>query len=225
MVELQIVKKIFKSEYLLMLRNKGDFFNILVFFILISTIWALSIPGGIININKIGPSIIWVSLLLVIYLNMEKMFRLDYRDGTLSQWKLKLNSLTLYAFSKIVVHWSLSVIPLILITPCLALMFHLSINTLIILIMALLLGAWCLIALGAMAVTLTIKVESSSILVAILLLPLYVPILLLGIETTLTTTSSDLLGAYFCLLIALAIILGLISPVITACGLKIALSE
>lgn len=224
MSENQIIKKIFKMEILSLIRNKGDFFNILVFFVLISTVWILAIPADLINLNKIGPSVIWVSLLFVIYLNLDKLFRADYYDGTLSQWLLNLNSLVIYAFSKIIIHWILSIAPLLVITPLLALMFHLSLKSLVIISGALFLGSWTLISLGAMVVTLTIKIESSSILVAIMLLPLYVPVLLLGIATTLTPVSINLLEAYFCLLAALAIISGLIAPFIAACGLKTALS-
>ena len=75
MSENQIIKKIFKMEILSLIRNKGDFFNILVFFVLISTVWILAIPADLINLNKIGPSVIWVSLLFVIYLNI--LFRIQ----------------------------------------------------------------------------------------------------------------------------------------------------
>ena len=218
-----IVKKIVKSECIAVYRSKSSIVSGLVFFILIPTLWVLSIPKELVPIDKLAPSIIWVSLLLVIFFSLEKIFRHDYVDGSLIQWKLSLGSLKLYVLSKLISHWLINTIPLIIITPLLGLMFHLPVNTLFILTAAVLLASWIFIALGCMVITLTLRIESNSVLVAIMLFPLYVPVLLLGTATTLFA-SSDLVSAYLALLLALAIISGLISPFIAASGLNVALS-
>lgn len=223
MLNIYVIQKIFRTECLAVFRNKANFFNNIIFFILVSTLWVLSVPVEVINVDKLGPSIIWVSLLLVIYLNLDKLFRADYLDGTLVQWNLSLGSLRIYVLSKLLVHWCISIVPLILVSPVLGLMFHFTLKSLVILMGSLVLAAWTLIALGSMVVTLTIRLDSSSLLVAIILLPLYVPILLLGTSATLASNSTELLSAYFSLLLALAILSGLISPFIAASGLKTAL--
>jgi heme exporter protein B len=169
-----------------------------------------------------APGVLWVAALLAAMLSLPRVFASDYEDGTLDQLLLVPQPLLTLVLAKVLAHWVLSGVPLALLGPLLGLQFGLDGEAVAVLGMALLLGTPCLSLIGAVGAALTLGLRGGGVLVALLVLPLYIPVLIFGagaVHAALAGTAAaphlSLLGA--CLLIALVV-----APWATGAALRIA---
>lgn len=172
------VIKIILRECLLTWRRPWEWLNPLLFFILVVLLFPLTLTPEIKILRIIGPGTVWVAVLLAILLSLTRLFQTDYEDGSLEQWILSSQSLTLLIFTKIMIHWLMIAIPLSLISPLIALMFHLPWPVLKILEITLLIGTPLLTLLGSIGAALLVSLRQSGLLLALILLPLYIPTLI-----------------------------------------------
>jgi heme exporter protein B len=161
-------------------RRKSDWVNAWLFFVLVVSLFPLAITPDDALLHTIAPGLIWVSALLSMLLALNHFLKPDYQDGSLSLLLLSPHSLSLLLLAKITAHWLMSGLPLILMTPLLALFLHLSADETITLMWALLWGTPILSLVGGVVVSLTISLENQSFLLALLVLPLCVPVLVFG---------------------------------------------
>lgn len=216
--------RVIRRECLLTWRSPVEWLNPLLFFILVSILFPLTAVPDIKFLQLMGPGILWVAILLAMLLSVTRLFQPDYEDGSLEQWLLSPLPLPLWVFAKVMAHWLMLVIPVLLMTPLLAVMFHLTWHVILILMLTLLLGTPLLILLGAIGAALIVSLRQSGLLLALILLPLYIPTLIfatsaLGAATAGFSATSSLLwlGA----LLSLALVL---APWITAITLKIGIA-
>ncbi len=170
--------KIIRRECLLTWRRPWEWLNPLLFFILVVLLFPLTLSPELKILKLIGPGVVWVAALLSILLSLTRLFQLDYEDGSLEQWILSSQPLALLIFIKILAHWLMLAIPLMIISPIIALMFHLSWPMLKTLILTLLIGMPLLTLLGAMGAALLVSLRQNGLLLALILLPLYIPTLI-----------------------------------------------
>ena len=174
-------------------------------------------------LKRIAPGVVWVAALLSVLLTLPRLFAADHADGTLEQMVMSPYPLPLIAAGKMIAHWLMSGLPITLIAPLLGLQFGLEASELVVLVAGLILGTPILSMIGAIGAALTLGVRGGSILMALLVLPLYVPVLIFGagaVEQAMVsidyTANLSLLGAGL-LLGALAV------PFAVAAALRISL--
>jgi heme exporter protein B len=162
------------------LRSKAELGVQLLFFIIVITLFPLGIgpePGAL---RIIGPGVLWVAALLASLLALPRLFAGDFADGTLEQIALSPYPLPALVSGKILAHWLATGAPLVVMSPLLALQFGLDAEEIVVLALGLLLGTPTLSLLGAISAALTLGVRGGSALLALLTLPLYVPVLVFG---------------------------------------------
>ena len=170
----------FRRECQLLVRNTANVAQPLMFFIIIALLFPFSLPAESGLLARIGGGVIWVSAVLATLLNLDNMFKPDYQDGTLEQILINDRSLSLAVLAKSLAHWVSSGFLLCLITPLLGLSFNIPSAQIWVLFTSLLLGTPSLVLIGAIGAALTVTLQRSGVLIAIIILPLYVPILIFG---------------------------------------------
>jgi heme exporter protein B len=153
------------------------------------------------------------------------MFATDFADGTLEQMALSPNSLSLMVAAKILAHWLLSGLPLVLLAPILGLQFDLSTNALWVLTLSLLLGTPVLSLIGAVGAALTLGVRGGDVLLSLLVLPLFVPALVFGAGAVQAEISGLGASAHLSVLAALVLVAAVFSPWASAASLRIAIES
>ena len=172
------MNSIIRRELLIAFRRQADIFNPLWFFIIVITLFPLSIGPEPNLLARIAAGIVWVAALLSALLSLERLFRDDFQDGALEQMMLMPVPLSVVVISKVAAHWLLTGLPLILISPLLAVLLSLDFNTWLAVVLTLLVGTPTLSFIGAIGVALTVGLQKGGVLLSLLVLPLYIPILI-----------------------------------------------
>jgi heme exporter protein B len=159
-------------------RQRSDIFNPLLFFIMVITLFPLGIGPEPKVLTRIAPGIIWVAALLASLLSLERLFKADYNDGSLEQMLLSAQPLPIMVLAKVLAHWLLTGVPLIIVAPLLAVLLHLDSHSYLALIATLALGTPVLSLIGAIGVALTVGLRKGGVLLSLLILPLYIPVLI-----------------------------------------------
>lgn len=175
---LGIALTIIRRELLIAYRKQADVLNPLWFFIIVITLFPLSIGPEPQLLARIAAGIVWVAALLSALLSLERLFRDDYRDGSLEQLMLLPVPLFVVILCKVASHWLLTGLPLILISPILAILLSLDFQTWLAIALTLLLGTPTLSFIGAIGVALTVGIQKGGVLLSLLTLPLYIPVLI-----------------------------------------------
>lgn len=192
-------------------RRREECWHPLLFFILVCVLFPLATNTNPHFLRQIGVGVIWVSALLATLLSLPNLFKEDFDDGCLEQVMLSGYSMGFLVLAKVIAEWIVFALPLIVITPLLALMFDLPASDIILLIATLLLATPVLYFIGAMVAALTVGLPKNGLLLALLLIPLYIPTLIFAANSVLAEQAHHsyaapmaLLGAFFLLsLIAL----------------------
>jgi len=173
-------KRLLKRELLRQWRSRQDVTNPLIFFLITVSLFPLAVtPDGEL-LASISGGIIWVSALLAAMLSLESMYRDDYRDGTLELLLLQSGSPYLVVVAKIISHWVTTGIPLVVISPVLAIMMHLPTHAMTALLSSLIIGTAILSLIGSVGMGLTVGLRQGGVLLSLLVLPLFIPVLIFG---------------------------------------------
>jgi len=216
---------IVRREILLTMRHPADLLNPLVFFVLVVSLFPLGISPSDEVLREIAPGVIWVAALLATLLSMELMFKSDYEDGSLEQMSISPQPFMMLVGGKIIGQWLVSGLPLVLISPMLALMLSLGEEGIKAMFISLLLGTPTLSLLGSIGAGLTIGLKKGGVLIAILILPLYIPTLILGTHMIqVAEAGGTYTGEILWMSALLALSVGL-APFATAESIRIALSD
>lgn len=169
---------IIKRELQIAMRKQAEILNPLWFFLIVITLFPLVIGPDPALLSRIAPGVAWVAALLSALLSFERLFRDDYIDGSLEQLMLTSQPLVLTALAKVLAHWLLTGLPLILLSPIAALLLSLEIPIWWALVLTLLLGTPVLSCLGAIGVALTVGFRKGGVLLSLLVVPLFIPVLI-----------------------------------------------
>ncbi len=175
---LSLALRILRQEWRLAVRHPAEIVNPLGFFLLVLILFPLALGPEPQLLSRLAPGIIWVTALLASLLSFERLFRDDWADGSLEQWLLLPQPLPWLVLCKVLAHWSLSGLPLVLCSPLLALLLSLDMSRWLALMWTLLLGTPILSLLGAVGVALTLGLRKGGLLLSLLILPLYIPVLI-----------------------------------------------
>ncbi|MCU1265139.1 MAG: heme transporter permease [Acidobacteria bacterium] len=171
---------IIRRDLILAWRRRADVLSTLFFFVIVVSLFPLSISPDPRLLKSIAPGVVWVAALLASMLSLGRLFSNDYVDGTLEQILLTPQPLYLIVLGKVLAQWLVAEVPLVLMAPILGVQFGLSQNTLVVLTISLLLGTPVLSLIGSIGAALTLGLRGSGVLVALLVLPLYIPVLIFG---------------------------------------------
>lgn len=171
---------IIKRDLLLAVRRQSDVLITLFFFVIVVSLFPLSVGPEMNLLRTMAPGVVWVAALLASMLSLGRMFSNDYLDGTLEQMLLSPQSLSILVLGKAFAHWLVSGVPLVLMAPVLGIQYDLPVDALFVLTGALLLGTPVLSLIGAIGAALTLGLRGGGVLVSLLVLPLYIPILIFG---------------------------------------------
>ena len=161
-------------------RSRGDFVNPLGFFVMVVSLYPLGMSPDPALLSRIGPGLVWTSALLAVLMSLESLFRGDRDDGALEQLLMSAVPLPLLALARVLAHVLVVGVPLVCIAPVLALMLHVEGDAFAALMAGLALGVPVLCMVGAIGAALTTGVARGGVLVALIVLPLYVPVLVFG---------------------------------------------
>ena len=212
-----------RRDLLVSLRRVQDVLTPVIFFAIIVALFPLGVgpePGVL---ATLAPGVLWVAALLATMLSLPRMFANDHADGTLEQLLLAPHPLAVLVLGKVFAHWLLTGLPLVLLSPLLALQLQLPSDAFTALIGSLLLGTPVLSLLGATGAALTLGLRGGGVLISLLVLPLYTPILIFGAGSVAAATTGLDTEAYFSLLGAFLVLALSFTPWATAAALRVSI--
>jgi len=177
---LALARCVVHRDLLLALRRRSDVVTALLFFVIVASLFPLGVGAEPNLLRAIAPGVIWVAALLSSMLSLGRLFAADHADGTLEQMLLAAAPLGVVVVAKGLAHWLVSGLPLVVIAPLIALQYDLAPGLYGVLALSLLLGTPVLSLIGAIGAALTLGLRGGGVLLALLVLPLYVPVLILG---------------------------------------------
>jgi heme exporter protein B len=210
-----------RRDLKLALRRRSDALNVLGFFALACSMFPLAVGPQREWLTRIGPGVIWVAALLATLLALPRLFEHDHADGTLDAMIASGRPLPMVVAGKLIAAWLVTGLPLIVLTPVLAVAFSLPMDALPVLLASLALGTPILLGLGAIAGALTLGLKAGPTLVTLLCLPLYVPVLVFGAGAVEAQASGLSPAAHLALLAAGMLVVALAAPPVAAQALRI----
>ena len=214
---------ILKRDLLLAFRLRAEAVYPLLFFVLVVTLFPLGIGDNKKLLMEIAPGIIWVTALLAAMLSLDSMFRSDYEDGSLEQLTLSSYPLAVIVSAKIMAHWLVSGLPLLLVAPLLGVLLYLPDQAMPILLLTLLLGTPVLSLVGAIGIALTVGLRRGGVVLSLLILPLYVPVLIFSTLAIQNAVEGFSAVAQISMLAALLVLAVTLTPMAVASALRISL--
>jgi len=209
-----------RREWQLLFRNTSSLVQPLCFFVIIALLFPLSLPVENELLRRIGGGVIWVSAVLATLLSLESMFRADYNDGALEQWLMHPRSLPVAMLGKVFAHWSATGLILSLFSPILCLTFRIPTEQIWVLFLGLLLGTPSMSLIGAIGAALTVTLHRGGVLLAVIILPLYIPILIFGAGMITQSASGANIGGQIYALLAILMLAITLAPFAIAGALR-----
>lgn len=210
-----------RRELLLAWKRPGDVLNPLFFFAMVCTLFPLAIGPSPAQLAFIGPGVLWVAALLASLLSLNSLFLSDYEDGSLEQLLVSAQPLPVLAIGKTLAHWVISGLPLVLISPLLAMTYRLPPGVMGVLMLTLFLGTISLCLLGSIGAALTVGLHRGTALLSLLILPLAMPVLLLGANTVSLAADNEAYATGIWALAAYAVAALSLAPYATSAALRI----
>jgi heme exporter protein B len=204
-------------------RHRHDIINPLAFFLMVAVMFPLGVSPEPKFLAEVAPGVIWVAALLASLLSVDGIFRTDFEDGSLEQMLISPQPLVLIVFAKVLSHWLISGFCLALMSPLLALILFLPAEGLFSLVISLLLGTPTLSLIGAIGAGLTVGLRKGGILIALLVLPLYIPVLIFGAGTVQAGTMGMSIEGYLAFLAAILVFSIMLAPFAIVAALKISI--
>lgn len=220
---IKLLMLVVRRDLLLAMRRRADVLTILVFFVLVVSLFPLGVGPEMGMLRKMAAGVLWVAALLASMLSLGRLFSADYLDGTLEQMMLAPQSLSILVLGKMIAHWFVSGLPLVLMAPVLGLQFDMSASALLVLMSSLLLGTPILSMLGAIGAALTLGLRGGGVLLSLLVLPLCIPVLIFGSGAVEAVTSGLSAFSNLSLIAALLVLCLVFTPWVTAQALRISM--
>jgi heme exporter protein B len=214
---------ILRRELKIALRRKGDALNVLVFFVVVASLFPLGVGPEPNQLRTMAGGVAWIAALLAALLSLPRLFAADYGDGTLEQMLVSPQQLALVVLAKISAHWLCTGLPLALAAPVIGLQYSLPADALWVLLISLLIGTPVLSLLGAAGAALTLGVRGGGALLGLLVLPLCVPVLVFGAGAVTASLTGINPSAHLSLLGAFLAVSSLVGPWAACAALRVAL--
>jgi heme exporter protein B len=215
---------ILRRDLLLAMRRSSELLFPLIFILVTVSLFPLGIGPGSDLLARIAPGVIWIAALLATVVSLDSLFRSDYEDGSLEQFLVSGQSLPLLVLAKVVAHWLVAGLPVVLLSPLLALWLNLHNSAWWVMMTSLLLGTPILSLLGAIGVGLTVGLRRGNQLLALLVFPLFIPVLIVATAAIMAVVDGLPALPFLGLLLAGLVTSVTLAPFAAAAALKISLS-
>jgi len=220
-----VLRQVIVSEWRISFRSKQELFNGLMFFVMVIVLFPLGVDPGVSFLSVSAGGLIWVSFMLSLMLSVGQMFKLDYEDGTLEQWVLSGQPVFLLVLAKVLALWVVTSLPLVIISPLLALMLHMPPAQIPLMMLTLLIGTPCLALIVSIGAALTAGVRGGGVLLMLLVLPLATPVLIFATGILNAANEGLEVNGLIAILLSLLVLAIVSCPFATAASLKIAIDN
>lgn len=173
-----LLRGVFKRDMAVAFRQKSELVQPIMFLLMVVTLFPLGVGPSPDTLQRIAPGVIWIAAILSSLMGMERLFRDDFQDGSLEQVMLSPVPLWQVVSVKVLGHWLISFVPLLLLSPLLAVFLNLTMAMYLALLATLIIGTPLLSFIGAIAVGLTVGLQRGGLLLALLLIPVFIPLLI-----------------------------------------------
>lgn len=213
-----------KRDLLIAFKRKNDIANPFMFFFIVVSLFPIAISPDGEKLSEIAPGVIWIAVLLSSMLSMDNLYRADFEDGSLEQLLLSPNPLFFLVLAKNIAHWLVSGVPVILVSPLLAYMLSLPSQAYGVLLLTLLIGTPIISLIGSIAVALTVGLGSRGLILAVITLPMSVPVLIFGTLAVQSQLNGISPLGYLSLLFAMFAAALSLAPLASAAALRISVN-
>ncbi len=210
-----------RRDLLLAWKRPGDVLNPLFFFAMVCTLFPLAVGPSAEQLTFSGPGVLWVAALLATLLSLNSLFVSDFEDGSLEQLLVSPQPLPVLVLGKTIAHWLTSGLPLVLVSPVMAMTYRMPVDVVGVMLLTLVLGTVCLSLLGSIGAALTVGLPRGTALLSLLILPLAMPVLLLGANTVSLAADNEMYSTGIWALGAYAVAALSLAPYATAAALRI----
>ena len=222
---LQLTMLIVGRDLKLALRHWDQVIQPLIFFAVVTTLFPLAISPELAELRRIAPGVVWVAAMLASLLALESLFRTDVEDGTMEQWTLAGQPLSVMLLSKTVTHWLLAGLPIVLLSPVVGTALGMPSSVWGVLAASLALGTGCLSVLGAIGAALTVAIRRGNVLLALLVLPLEMPVLIFGARAVDLSMHGESVAGPLNLLAAMLLLFLSLGPFAMASAMRISVES
>lgn len=213
-----------RRDLLIAYKKKHDVVNPFMFFLIVATLFPIGISPDPDRLGEIAAGVLWISALLAAMLSMDSLYRADYEDGSLEQLLLSPHPLYFMVLAKNIAHWLVSGLPVVLVSPLIAYMLNLPDASYFAVFITLLLGTPVLSLLGSIGVALTVGLGSRGLILAVITLPMSVPVLIAGTMAVQQTLNGASLAGYLAILGAMLLVSLTLAPLASAAALRISVN-
>ncbi len=213
-----------RRDLLIAYKRKNEVVNPFMFFLIVATLFPIGISPEPDRLSEIAAGVLWISTLLASLLAMDSLYRADYEDGSLEQLLLAPHSLYFMVLAKNLAHWLVSGLPVVLVSPLIGYMLNLPAESFGILFVTLLLGTPVLSLLGSIGVALTVGLGSRGLILAVITLPMSVPVLIAGTMAVQQTLNGASLAGYLAIMGAMLLASISLAPLASAAALRISVN-
>ncbi len=210
-----------RRDLLLAWKRPGDILNPLFFFAMVCALFPLAVGPSVEQLQFSGPGVLWVAALLAMLLSLNGLFLADFEDGSLEQLLLSPQPLVILALGKTAAHWLTTGLPLVIISPLMAVTFQMPLQSIGVLMLTLGLGTMSLSLIGSIGAALTVGLHRGTALLSLLILPVAMPVLIFGARTVSLAAAGDSYSAGVAALAAYAVGALTLAPYATAAALRI----
>ncbi|HIG0327754.1 TPA: heme exporter protein CcmB [Legionella pneumophila] len=202
----QLFGKQFRRELLIQVRQIRYLVNSCLFFLMLLFIFPLTLRPELMLMRMFAPGLVWMAILLSMLLSLERLFQQDYEQGVLEQWLVSGQALNLLVTAKVLAHWLVSVTPLLILSPVIAILFSFTVWETCILLLSLICGTPAILFLCALAAAFSVGINQRGALIALILLPLALPLLIFGSGTLSVAMQGLPVSGYLALLLAMSLL-------------------
>lgn len=210
-----------KRDFSLAYRQRAELMQPLMFFIMVITLFPLALGPSPQTLQLVSGAIVWVAAILSLLMGLDRLFRDDFANGSLEQMMLSPTPLYMVVLVKVMTHWLVNIVPLLLISPLLALFLNMTNTMYFTLILTLLLGTPIISLVGAIGVALTVGLQRSGVLVALLLIPLFIPLLIFATSAIEYASMNLPIGKLLGIMGSMLLFTLAVSPAVIAYSLKV----
>ena len=205
-------------ELRLATRTGGDALTLVLFFVMVGAVAPFAIGPDRTLLAKLAPGLIWIAAFLSMLLGLDRLFRADEDDGSLLLFRHAAIPLEAVVAAKVLAHWLLSAVPLIVASPLLAVLLAMDMPSWGRTVLALLIGSPALTAFGAIGAAVTVSLKRGGLLAPVLILPLCIPVLVFGVALVAAPDGSN---AALLFLAALSLVSVAFCPFAAALALRV----
>jgi heme exporter protein B len=222
---LKLASLVVARDLRLAFRHWDQVLQPLIFFVVVTTLFPLAISPSLDELRRIAPGVVWVAAMLASLLALESLFRADVEDGTMEQWTLSGQPLSVMLLAKTATHWLLAGLPIVLMAPLVGTALGLPQSVWPVLAGSLALGTASLSILGAIGAALTVAVRRGSVLLALLVLPLEMPVLIFGARAVDMAMQGEAVAGPLNLLAAMLLLFISLGPFAMAAAMRISVES